>query len=300
MMADGFTDKDVPIMTGKTALITGGNAGLGFETAKVLAAKGATVIIACRSAEKAEAALNKIRAVQPGASISALMMDLGDLGSVRRAVSELDDLPCLDLLINNAGIMTPPYELTIDGFESQFGVNHLGPFALTGLLLDKLISTSEARIVNTSSLAGRNGKFLFDDINAEHSYKTMERYAMSKRANLVFSNELNRRLKSAGAKAISVACHPGIANTELSRYMPRWFSLVEPMVKYLFNTPAQGAWPTLQAATGRGVRGGDYYGPSKRRQTSGPSIRVATGGRDLFLASRLWEVSVEMTGVDYL
>lgn len=299
-MKHGFTAAQVPHLEGKTALVTGANTGLGFETARVLAARGATVILACRSPEKASDALQAIQSEHPASQVSSLRLDLGDLASVRQAVAELEDLQSLDLLVNNAGIMMPPLSLTADGFESQFGVNHLGPFALTGLLLDKLSDTPGARVVNTSSLAANHGEILFDDVNAEGDYDTVARYSMSKLANLVYSVELNRRLQSAGSQCISVACHPGIADTELSRYLPGWFSLAAPFVKYLFNTPAQGAWPTLQAATDPAVCGGEYYGPSRRRQTAGPSRKVSPGDRDTTLGKRLWDVSEEMTGVSYL
>lgn len=300
MKSIGFTDLDVPDLTGKTALVTGANTGLGFETARVLAARGARVILACRSREKAKAALQEIQHESPEADVSFLQLDLGDLASIRAAVESLGELEQLDLLINNAGIMVPPYTLTVDGFESQFGVNHLGPFALTGLMLDKLLQTPGARVVNTSSLAARRGQLLLGDVNAERGYDAMQRYSMSKLANLLYSLDLDRRLKAAGAECISVACHPGVANTELSRYLPRWFTLAEPLVKHLFNTSAEGAWPTLQAATDPAVRGGEYFGPSCRWQTVGPSMDISTGKTDQTLAGELWRVSESMTGVSYL
>lgn len=298
--ARGFTDRHVPDLAGRIALVTGANTGLGFEAARVLARQGAQVVIGCRSPEKAAAALDRIRQQHPDAQISSVSLDLGDLASVREAASELDELPHLDLLINNAGIMMPPLELTADGYESQFGVNHLGPFALTGLLLPKLENADAARVVNTSSIAARSGRMMFDDINAENGYSATARYSMSKLANLLFSSELERRLRDNGSSTVSVACHPGIANTELSRYLPGWFSLMEPVVKHLFNTPLQGAWPTLQAATDASVRGGEYYGPSRRRQTSGPSVKVSAKRVNEALAGQLWQVSESMTGVSYL
>jgi NAD(P)-dependent dehydrogenase (short-subunit alcohol dehydrogenase family) len=299
-MSAGFTAKNVPNMVGKVALITGANTGLGFEAAKVLAANNAQVIIACRNVEKAKVAVAAIQAAAPAADVSSITLSLDDLNSVKRAVSELSGLDKLDLLINNAGIMVPPLERTVDGFESQFGVNHLGPFALTGLLLDKMINTSGARIVNTSSLAANSGKILFADVNADRGYAAMQRYSMSKLANLMYSAELDQRLKNAGAQCISVACHPGVATTELSRYLPSWISIAEPMVKFLFNTAEQGAWPTLQAATDPATDRGGYYGPSRRRQTSGPSIKVRGEGKNSKQAQQLWELSEQMTGVSYL
>lgn len=299
-MSAGFTIKDVPNMAGKTALITGANTGLGFETAKVLAANNAQVIIACRNVDKASSAVAAIKAHAPSADVLSVALSLDDLSSVKRAVSELSGLDKLDLLINNAGIMVPPLERTADGFESQFGVNHLGPFALTGLLLDKMVNVPGARIINTSSLAANSGKILFDDINADNRYNAMQRYSMSKLANLMYSAELDKRLQQAGAECISVACHPGVATTELSRYLPGWISIAEPLVKFLFNTAEQGAWPTLQAATDPSADRGGYYGPSRRRQTSGPSIKVRGALKNSKQAQQLWELSEQMTGVSYL
>jgi NAD(P)-dependent dehydrogenase (short-subunit alcohol dehydrogenase family) len=299
-MSVGFTIKDVPNMAGKTALITGANTGLGFETAKVLAANNAQVIIACRNVDKANLAVAAIKAHAPSADVSSVALSLDDLSSVKRAVSELSWLDNLDILINNAGIMVPPLERTADGFESQFGVNHLGPFALTGLLLDKMVNVPGARIINTSSLAANSGKILFDDINADNRYNAMQRYSMSKLANLMYSAELDKRLQQAGAECISVACHPGVATTELSRYLPGWISIAEPLVKFLFNTAEQGAWPTLQAATDPSADRGGYYGPSRRRQTSGPSIKVRGARKNSKQAQQLWELSEQMTGVSYL
>ena len=295
-----FTAKDVPDQTGKTIFITGANTGLGYEAAKTLAGKGARVIIGCRSRAKAEQARNSILADYPKADVMVVELDLSDLGSVKQAAERVAKEPQLDVLINNAGIMIPPYELTRDGFESQFGVNHLGPFALTGLLLEKLRATPDARIVSTSSIAHKRGKIDFDDINAEQGYNPIDRYAQSKIANLYFAYELQRRLEAAGASTISVAAHPGIADTELTRYIPRALMLVAPLFRPLFNTSAQGAWPTLCAATMPGVRGGEYYGPGKRRETAGPAVRVESNRRshDTAVAKRLWELSIEMTGVD--
>ena len=296
----GFTAKHVPDQTGKTVFITGANTGLGFEAAKVLAGSNARVIIGCRSKDKAEAAREEILAEHSRADVAIVAIDLADLESVREAAAVVAKEERLDVLINNAGIMVPPFELTQDGFESQFGVNHLGPFALTGLLLKKLRTTPGARIVSTSSIAHKRGKILFDDINADKQYNTMARYAMSKLANLYFAYELQRRLSASGDDLISVAAHPGIADTELSRYLPRALMLVAPLFRPLLNTAAQGAWPTLCAATGEEVQGGEYYGPCKRRETAGPAIRVKSTRRshDKDVARKLWDLSIELTGVD--
>lgn len=295
-----FTATDVPDQSGKTIFITGANTGLGFEAAKTLAGKGARVLIGCRSKAKAEQARESILGQHRDADVAVVELDLGDLASVRKAAAMVAKEPQLDVLINNAGIMIPPYELTADGFESQFGVNHLGPFALTGLLLDKLRGTPDARIVSTASIAHKRGKIHFDDINAENGYNPIARYAQSKIANLYFAYELQRRLQAAKDKTLSVAAHPGIADTELSRYIPRALMMFAPIFRPLFNTPAEGAWPTLCAATMTGVRGGEYYGPSKRNGTAGPAVKVESNRRshDKEVAKRLWDLSIEMTGVD--
>jgi NAD(P)-dependent dehydrogenase (short-subunit alcohol dehydrogenase family) len=296
----GFTDKDIPDQSGRTFVVTGANTGLGFEAAKALAANNARVVIGCRSSQKAETARDSILAEHPDADVDIVELDLSSLASVRKAAGELAKEKRLDVLINNAGIMVPPYELTSDGFESQFGVNHLGPFALTGLLLDKIRATPGARIVNTASIAHYRGRIYFDDINAERRYNAVQRYAQSKIANLYFSYELQRRLTAAGDETLSVAAHPGIADTELSRYLPKPLMMMAPLFRPLFNTPAEGAWPTLCAATSDQVQGGEYYGPSKRRETAGPAVRVKSNrrSRDLDVAQRLWDLSIEMTGVD--
>ena len=296
----GFTATDVPDQTGKTIFITGANTGLGFEAASVLAGQNARVIIGCRSKDKAQQARETILKRHPEADVAIVALDLSDLASVKTAADAVAKEARLDVLINNAGIMIPPYELTRDGFESQFGVNHLGPFALTGLLLDKLRATPGARIVSTSSIAHKRGKIHFDDINAEHGYNTIARYAQSKIANLYFAYELQSRLTAAGDDTLSVAAHPGIADTELTRYLPRALMLFAPLFRPLFNTPAEGAWPTLCAATDASVRGGDYYGPSKRNETAGPAVKVRSNRRshDKAVAQKLWDLSIEMTGID--
>jgi NAD(P)-dependent dehydrogenase (short-subunit alcohol dehydrogenase family) len=295
----GFTAQQVPDLTGKTVFITGANTGLGFEAAKVMAAKNARVLIGCRSEDKANKARGEILAQHSGADVDIVLLDLGSLASIKVAAETVAKEPQLDILINNAGIMVPPYELTEDGFESQFGVNHLGPFALTHLLLDKLRATQGARVVSTSSIAHKRGKILFDDINAERGYNTLVRYAMSKLANLYFGYELQRRLSAAGDNTISVVAHPGIADTELSRYLPGPVNFLTPLLRPLMNSAAQGAWPTLCAATAEGVEGGSYYGPMKRGQTAGPAVLVKSSGRsyDTEVAGRLWDVSLELTGV---
>jgi NAD(P)-dependent dehydrogenase (short-subunit alcohol dehydrogenase family) len=295
----GFTAADVPDQTGKTIVVTGANTGLGFEAAKTLAGKGARVLLGCRSKSKAQAAKDKILAAFPKADLVIIELDLGSLASIQKAAEQINQEPYLHVLINNAGIMVPPLEYTEDGFESQFGVNHLGPFVLTSLLLDKIRATPNARIVSTASIAHKRGKINFADINAKKSYSAWERYAQSKIANLYFGYELQRRLTALGDDTISVVAHPGVADTELSRYIPKAFMLMMPVFKLFCNSAEQGAWPTLCAATMTGVKGGEYYGPSKRAEMAGPAVKVRSNwrSRNEDIAKKLWDLSIEMTGI---
>lgn len=295
----GFTAADVPDQTGKTIVVTGANTGLGFEVAKTLAGKGARVLLGCRSVSKAQAAKDRILAIFSKADVVIVELDLGSLVSIQKAAQQINQELRLDILINNAGIMVPPLAFTQDGFESQFGVNHLGPFVLTSLLLNKIRATTNARIVSTASIAHRKGKIDFDDINAKKYYGAWARYAQSKIANLYFGYELQRRLHANGDNTISVVAHPGVADTELPRYIPKPFMLLMPVLKLFFNTAEQGAWPTLCAATMVGVKGGEYYGPSQRGEIAGPAIKVRSNKRShsKSIAKKLWDLSIEMTGV---
>jgi len=297
----GFTEQDLPDQSGRVILVTGANTGIGFEIARALALRGARVLLGCRSAEKAEAAAGRIRASAPGADLAPVVMDLGDLSSLRAAASGVSETePKLDTLINNAGLMRPPYGRTKDGFELQFGVNHLGPFALTGLLSPKLMQTPGARVVTTSSIAHKKGRIDFEDLHAERSYEPMGRYRMSKLANLLFAFELQRRLAAAGSATRSLACHPGVADSDLWRYAPRAARMASPFLRIVMNSAAAGAWPALLAATDPQIEGGAYVGPQKRGETAGPAgpANVAPQARDPVTARRLWEVSAELTGVD--
>ena len=299
-MADHFTASDVADQTGRTFLVTGANTGLGFETAKVLAARGGRVLFGCRSEDKAIAAMAEVLAAHPDADIDFVRLDQGDLASVRAAAVQVATEERLDVLVNNAGIMMPPRELTVDGFESQFGVNHLGTFALTSLLLPKLGEQAGSRVVVTSSIAHKGSKIFFDDLAGERSYRTQDRYGQSKLANLLFMYELDRRLRAADSETIAVGCRPGIADTELSRHLPAVVRFAVPLFRPFFNSAAEGAWPTLMAATDPGIEGGDYTGPSKRGETAGPAqkVRSTATARNEALAGELWDISIEMTGVD--
>jgi NAD(P)-dependent dehydrogenase (short-subunit alcohol dehydrogenase family) len=302
MAISNFTDNDVPDQSGRVFFITGANSGLGYEAAKLLAGRGARVLLGCRSAERAEEAMADIRAVYAEADLRFIPLDLGDLHSVRAAAQLAGEEPRLDVLLNNAGIMMPPRDETVDGFESQFGVNHLGTFALTGLLLGKLSEGQAPRVVITSSMAHRSGRIDFDDINAEKGYSRWSRYAMSKLANLLHMYDLDRRLRAADSPIIATACHPGIADTELSRHFPDlMISLLRPVTGLFMNTAAQGAWPTLAAAAGPGVESGQYFGPSRNGEWTGPAreVQPRPKAKRTELAKRLWDVSEKMTGVEY-
>ena len=295
-MSKGFTADDVSAQTGRTILVTGANAGIGFETSRVLAARGAHVILACRDADRAHAAMDRIRGDVPAAELSFQPLDLADLEQVREAAAAVLAGPRIDVLINNAGVMIPPKTLTKQGFELQFGVNHLGTFAFTGLVHGHV----EDRIVITASLAHKGGTIDFSDLSATRSYHKLPRYQMSKLANLLHMFELDRRLGAAGRATQAIGCHPGVAITELTRHLPFPLRGMTPLATPFFNSAAQGAWPTLQAATGAHVQGGDYLGPQGLGEVSGRSgpARATRTARDAKLARELWERSVELTGVD--
>lgn len=294
----GFTEADVPDQSGKCFIVTGANTGIGFEITRVLAQRGARVLLACRDETKAHEAMARIRLHTPRADLVFLPIDFADLESIRDAVERVAREPRLDALINNAGVMTPPLMRTKQGFELQFGVNHLGCFALTALLLPKLSQTPGARVVTTSSVAHNGASFEWDDLNAEKSYSRMQRYAASKLANALFFFELDRRLRAAGSPVTSVGCHPGMASTNLGRYMGV-LQVLNPIVGVLLNSADKGAWPALQAATGAAKPGG-YYGPIGFRGVRGVSGEASRSAdaQDPALARRLWDRSVVLTGID--
>ncbi|MBD3733976.1 MAG: SDR family NAD(P)-dependent oxidoreductase [Sphingopyxis sp.] len=295
-MRSGFTADDVAQQSGRRFLITGANAGLGFEAAKVLAARGAHVVLACRDAGRAEAAMDLIRDEMPAATLSFQPLDLADLDQVREAAAAVVAGPRIDVLINNAGVMIPPRTLTKQGFELQFGVNHLGTFAFTGLIHGHV----DDRIVVTASIAHKSGTMDYSDLDASRSYHNWPRYQMSKLANLLFMYELDRRLSAAGRATQAIGCHPGVAMTELTRHLPLPLRYMTPLATPFFNSAAQGAWPTLQAATGAHVQGGDYLGPQGLGEVSGRSgpARATRDARDPKLARDLWRRSIDLTGVD--
>lgn len=296
-----YRESMVPDQTGKTVFITGANTGIGYDTARVMAERGAKILLGCRSEAKASGAITKIKSITKDADITWVPLDLASLSSVKEAAEQVNREPRLDALINNAGVMMPPKEVTSDGFELQFGVNHLGHFALTGHLINKLKDQTGARIVNVSSLAHRQGSIQFDDIHSDKSYNRMQRYGMSKFANILFTYELQRMLEAAGASAISVACHPGGSNTELGRHIPALLSVLFIPLRLIMNSSAEGALPTLMATTDAQVEGGDYFGPKKWGEMAHSAQKVDTipSSRDEAVARRLWELSTELTGVKY-
>jgi len=284
--------------TGRVAIVTGSNSGIGFETARALAERGATVVMACRNLEKANPKADEIRAAHPGADVEVMQLDLSDLDSVRRFAEAFRAKHSrLDLLINNAGIMVPPYGKTAQGFETQFGVNHLGHFALTGALLDIITNTPGSRIVTVSSVAHLMGKIDFTDLNWEKGYKAQAAYGQSKLANLLFTYELQRRLAAAGKDTLSVAAHPGWTETNLQGHA----KAVKFLNRFFAQQPVMGALPTLYAATEPSVNGAEYFGPSGFMEMNGPPKRVKSNKRshDPNVAERLWNVSEEVTGVHF-
>ena len=305
-----WTEDDIPDLTGRVALVTGANAGLGFETTRALAAHGAHVVMACRNADKAAAAEAAINAHSPAGSVEVLLTDMADLDSIAGSAAQfLAAHDRLDLLINNAGIMATPHATTAQGFEAQFGVNHLGHFALTALLLPTMISTGDGtRVINVSSNGHRMGKMDFDDLMAEKKYRPWTAYFQSKLANLLFTAELQRRLPGASVPTIAVAAHPGGSRTELAdkstgRGVVNFvMKATRPIAEPLFSqSAARGALPQLYAAVAPGVEGDDYIGPDGLGEMKGHPKKVGrtSRARDPAAAARLCDVSVTLTGMDY-
>jgi NAD(P)-dependent dehydrogenase (short-subunit alcohol dehydrogenase family) len=304
-----WTEADVPDQRGRVALVTGANSGLGFHTTRVLAARGARVLLGCRDTAKGAAAIERIRDDHPEVDLEVVALDLASLDAVERAATAVAAATDrLDLLINNAGVMAPPRRETVDGFELQIGTNHLGHFALTGRLLPRLLATPDARVVTVSSLAHHHGRIDLDDLHREHGYQRWEAYGQSKLANLSFTFELQRRLAATLTETIAVAAHPGYADTNLQTNAPtigRLGFLVAPVMRIgnllLAQSDAQGALPQLYAATSDEVVGGDYIGPDGFREARGHPTRVRArrAAYDRELAAALWRRSEEETGVRY-
>jgi NAD(P)-dependent dehydrogenase (short-subunit alcohol dehydrogenase family) len=321
-----WTAADVGDQSGRIAVITGATSGLGLETARVLAQHGATVVLAGRDQARNTAAADRIRAAEAGSAqagpvktgpvktgptktgtVETAELDLASLESVRTAAADLvARFPRLDLLINNAGVMMPPYSLTKDGFELQFGTNHLGPFALTGLLLGSLLAQPGSRIVTVSSNAHRGGRLDFADLQSARHYQRMAAYGRSKLANLMFTYELQRRLSAAGAQTIALAAHPGTARTELARHLPGFAqasmsSRFSALNSWWVQDGSMGALPTLRAATDPAAIGGTYYGPDGPMQLTGYPVVVTSSTRSQNKEAQrhLWAESEKLTGITY-
>jgi NAD(P)-dependent dehydrogenase (short-subunit alcohol dehydrogenase family) len=295
-----WTDADVPDQSGRIAIVTGSNTGLGLETARVLATRGAHVVLAVRNTETGNAAAEEITGAAPRADVKVQPLDLGSLQSVRTAAEELRvAYPRIDLLINNAGVMYPsPRQTTADGFELQFGTNHLGHFALTGLLLDHLLPVEGSRVVTLSSVGHRiRAAIHFDDLQFERSYDRVVGYGQSKLSNLLFTYELQRRLAAKNEPTVALAAHPGVADTELGRQNP----VLNFLYPFVSQSSAMGALPTLRAATDPSAIGGQYYGPDGLGETRGHPKVVASSKKshDQDVQEHLWTVSEQLTGVSY-
>jgi len=301
-MSTKWTTDKIPDLTGKVIIVTGANSGIGFEATKEFARKGAETILACRNINKAKKASDRIKKRIPDAKTVMMQLDLSSLKSVDRFAEEFKkNYSSLDVLLNNAGIMLVPYRTTSEGFESQVGVNHLGHFALTGLLYDLLARTPGARVVNVSSNGHRMGKMDFDNYIYKDGkgYSRLGAYSRSKLSNLLFTYELDRRFKTANIDAIAVAAHPGISNTNLIRQW--YFKVLKPIVFLTTQSAYMGALPSMRAATDPDVKGSDYYGPRGRGEQRGHPIKVESNGasHNKEDAISLWNLSEKLTGVSF-
>lgn len=290
---------DIPEQRGKVVIVTGSSSGIGFETARVLASKGALVILAVRNLTKGNNAIDRIKTQFKNCEVSIMELNLADLGSIKNFAENFKkNFSRLDLLINNAGVMIPPYSKTADGFELQFGTNHLGHFALTGLLMDLIKNTKDSRIINVSSGAHRTGNLNFEDLNWEkRKYKPWRAYGDSKIANLYFTYELQRRYDNSDPGIIAAASHPGWTATDLQRYSGifRFFN------PFFAQKPAMGALPTLYAATAPHVKSGDFFGPGGWQEWRGYPKKVESNklSHDKNIAAQLWNISEELTGIKF-
>ena len=300
MKTNKWNSDQVPDQTGRIAIVTGSSSGLGIETARVLSGKGATVVIAVRNETKGNSAINRIKQDHPNAKLVLMKLDLASLSSVESFASAFkSQFDRLDLLINNAGVMIPPYSKTEDGFELQFGTNHLGHFLLTEKLFDILNATKDSRIVNVSSVAHNYGKLDFDDLNWEkRKYKPINSYGDSKIANLYFTYELARRVEEANYDIIVTAAHPGWTATELQRHS----GIVDFLNNFFAQDISMGALPTLYAAVSDNALNGGYYGPSGFREMRGYPKKVDSNplSKNLEIAQQLWEVSEKLTNTHFL
>jgi len=304
-MSSKWTAADVPDQSGRIAIVTGANTGIGYGAAAVLADKGAHTVLAVRNLEKGNDAADRIRAASPNAVITVQELDLTSLDSVRMAADQLRaDYPRIDLLINNAGVMYTDKAATKDGFELQFGTNHLGHFALTGQLLDNMLPVEGSRVVTVSSVGHRiRAKIHFDDLNLDRNYNRVVAYGQSKLANLLFTYELARRLEAKGTPTVALAAHPGAADTELLRNMPVGIRQVSQFFwsNFIAQGPEMGAEPTLRAATDPSAQNAQYYGPGGFGEQKGhPKIvKSSAQSHDEDIQRRLWTMSEELTSVTF-
>ncbi|MGD8426666.1 MAG: oxidoreductase [Balneolaceae bacterium] len=299
-----FDLKHIPSQKDKNAIVTGANTGLGYETTIGLAKKDVKVIMACRNKEKAQKAKTDILDILPEADLEIMHLDLSSLSSIKKFAEGFKErFEKLDLLINNAGVMVPPYSTTEDGFELQFGVNYLGHFTLTALLIDHMPDNSDSRVVSLSSNAHKRGQLHFGNLQWEQDYDRRKAYSQSKLACLMFGDELDRRLKAGGKKILSVSAHPGVSPTDLGRHIPAFlYNLLKfTLIPFVSHSPKKGALPTLQAALGPNVNGGDYYGPQGFNEMKGaPGLAErAKVAKDREAAKKLWDVSEVLTGVEF-
>ena len=305
-MKKNWTTNNIPDLSGKVMIVTGGNSGLGFWSVKAFAENGAEVVLACRSTGKGEKAKSEILNEVPGGKIEVAELDLADLESVRNFASDFQKKHTrLDVLLNNAGIMTTPYFKTKDGFEGQMGTNHLGHFALTGLLLPVLKKTPKSRVVNVSSMAHKQGKMDFSNLLFENGkgYSPMKAYGRSKLANLLFTYELQHYFEANKIAGIAVSAHPGVSRTELFRYLDeKWyFRMVRPIFQIISQEGRMGALPEIRASVDPEVKGGEYYGPNGFMELKGYPVKVKSNRRSHNVedAKKLWEVSEKLAGVRF-
>lgn len=304
MSKEKWTTENIPDLKGKVIIVTGGNSGLGYESVKAFAKNGAEVILTSRSIEKGEAAKTRIGRVK--GNISVLQLDLMDFASIKSFAENFKKkYNRIDVLLNNAGIMTTPYFLTKDGLEAQNGTNHFGHFALTGQLFELIKNTPSSRVVNVSSMAHKQGKMDFENLlfDGGKDYSPIKSYGRSKLMNLLFTYELQRKLETTGINSIAVAAHPGVSNTNLARFLEDKliFKILKPLMSPFFQEPEMGALPEIRASVDPNVKGGEYYGPDGLYEMKGFPVLVQSNkaSHNLEDAKKLWEVSEKLTGVKF-
>lgn len=306
MSKEKWTTNNIPDLTGKVIIVTGGNSGLGYESVKAFAEKGAEVVLASRSLERGNAAKKQMSNSNINGNVKVMQLDLMDFTSIRSFAETFQkDYKKLDVLLNNAGIMTTPYFLTKDGLEAQNGTNHFGHFLLTGLLMDKIKSTPGSRVVNVSSNGHKWGKMDFDNplFEGGKDYTPMKSYSRSKLANLLFTNKLQKQFEQNKLDSIAVAAHPGGSNTNLGRHLEDkfWFKMMTPLFKLMTQDQAQGALPQIRASVDPSVKGGEYYGPGGWGELKGLPVKVKSNAasHNNEDARKLWELSEKLAEIDF-